>query len=66
MSFRHGDKVWIRNLGVEGEVIEVRTRSIVVRLNHKGELVERHFTEEDLDRLPTTKERTIDHPKDLD
>jgi hypothetical protein len=38
----------------------------VVRLNHNGELVERHFTEEDLDRLPTTKERTIDRPKDLD
>jgi hypothetical protein len=66
MSFRHGDKVWIQNLGVEGEVIEVRTRSIVVRFHHKDELVERHFTEEDLQRLPTTKEWNIDHQKDLD
>jgi hypothetical protein len=65
MEFRHGDKVWIKNLEVEGHVIESRTRSIVVRFNHKGELVERHFVPDDLQRLPTTKERHIDHEKDL-
>jgi hypothetical protein len=65
MEFRHGDKVWIKNLGVEGEVIEARTRSIVVRFDHKGELVERHFVADDLQRLPTTKEWHIDHDKDL-
>jgi len=66
MSFRHGDKVWIKNLGIEGEIIEVRTRSIVVRFDHKGELVERHFTEDDLQRLPTTKEWELEHQHDQD
>ena len=64
MSFRHGDKVLIKNLGVEGEVIEVRTRAIIVRFQHKGELVERHFIRDDLQRLPTTKELHTDH-KDI-
>ena len=62
MSFRFGDKVWIKNLGVEGKVIEARTRSIVVRFDHNGESVERHFTEGDLERLQTTKEWHTDHP----
>jgi hypothetical protein len=62
MNYRYGDKVLIKNLGVEGTIVEVRTRSIVVRFDHKGELVERHFVEDDLQRLPTTKERVIDHP----
>jgi len=66
MTFRHGDKVWIKNLGTEGEVIEVRTRAIIVRFEHKGERVERHFIEDDLQRLPTTKERQYEHEKDLD
>ena len=66
MSYRHGDKVWIKNLGVEGEVIEVRTRAVIVRFLHKGELVERHFVEDDLQRLPTTKEWHYEHEKDLD
>ena len=66
MNLRHGDKVWIKNLGIEGEVIEARTRSIVVRLDHKGELVERHFSVDDLERLPTTKEWETDHQRDLD
>ena len=66
MSFRHGDKVWIKNLGIEGEIIEVRTRSIVVRFDHKGELVERHFTEDDLQRLHTTKEWELEHQHDQD
>jgi hypothetical protein len=60
MKFLHGDKVRIKNLGVEGEVIEVRTRSIVVRFQHKGDLVERHFVADDLERLPTTKERVLE------
>ena len=66
MNLRHGDKVWIKNLGIEGEVIEARTRSIVVRLDHEGELVERHFSADDLERLPTTKEWETDHQRDLD
>ncbi|MBV8082693.1 MAG: hypothetical protein JOY86_06880 [Candidatus Eremiobacteraeota bacterium] len=61
MSFRYGDRVRIKNLGIEGEVIEVRTRAIVVRFEHKGERVERHFVEDDLERLPSTKESYFEH-----
>jgi hypothetical protein len=64
VKFRHGDRVWIKNLGVEGEVVEVRTRAIIVRFDHKGESVDRHFIEDDLDRLPTTKEQYFEHPND--
>jgi hypothetical protein len=57
MKFRHGDKVWIRPLKEEGTVIEERTRTIVVRFSHEGELQERQFTLDDVERLPTTKEQ---------
>jgi hypothetical protein len=43
----------IENLGIEGEVIEVDTRSIVVR--HKkedGELIEHRFRPDELRYLP--------------
>ena len=61
MSYRHGDKVWIKNLRLEGTVVEERTRSIVVRFLHDGELEERHFTLADLERVPTTKEKYLEH-----
>ncbi|HEV2878769.1 MAG TPA: hypothetical protein VGW96_04220 [Candidatus Eremiobacteraceae bacterium] len=61
MKYRHGDKVWIKNLKVEGTVVEERTRTIVVRFPSKGELEERHFAPEDLERLPTTKEKLLEH-----
>jgi hypothetical protein len=61
MKYRHGDKVWIKNLHVEGTVVEERTRTIVVRFTHKGELEERHFTPEDLEQRPTTKEKYLEH-----
>lgn len=61
MSYRHGDKVWIKNLRLEGTVVEERTRTIVVRFLHEGELEERHFPPEDLERLPTTKEKYLEH-----
>ena len=60
MKYRHGDKVWIKNLKVEGTVVEERTRTIVVRFPHEGELEERHFTPEELERLPTTKEKLLE------
>lgn len=47
------DHVHIKNLDVEGEVIEVDTRSVVVRYKKKdGELVEHRFAPEDLQYLP--------------
>lgn len=53
MELRRDDHVFIKNLGVEGQVIEVDTRSIVVR--HKkadGELVEHRYQPEDLEYRP--------------
>ena len=61
MKYRHSDKVWIKNLRLEGTIVEERTRTIVVRISHEGELEERHFTPEDLERLPTTKEKSLEH-----
>jgi len=60
MKYRRGDKVWIPRLKVEGTVLEVRTRTILVRVPHKGDLEEHNFPPEDLERLPTTKEKYLD------
>jgi hypothetical protein len=49
----YGDRVMIEQLGIEGEVIEVDTRSIVVRYKKKdGELVEHRFRPEELRYMP--------------
>ena len=49
MELRRGDRVLIKNLGVEGQVIEVDTRTIVVRYKKDdGELIDHRFTPEDL------------------
>jgi hypothetical protein len=49
MELRHGDHVLIKNLGIEGQVIEVDTRTIVVRYKKDdGESVEHRFPPEDL------------------
>jgi hypothetical protein len=53
MTLRYGDRVLITNLGVEGQVIEVDTRSVVVRYKKSdGELVEHRFNPQDLEYLP--------------
>ena len=50
---QRGDHVAIHNLGVNGEVIEVDTRSIVVRYKKAdGELVEHRFQADDLTYIP--------------
>ncbi|HEY6327289.1 MAG TPA: hypothetical protein VIW73_12335 [Candidatus Cybelea sp.] len=52
-QLRYGDRVTIENLGVEGEVIEVDTRSVVVRYKKSdGELVEHRFRPDDLRYIP--------------
>jgi len=52
-QLRYGDRVTIENLGIEGEVIEVDTRSVVVRYKKDdGELVEHRFRPDDLRYLP--------------
>jgi preprotein translocase subunit YajC len=52
-QLRYGDRVTIENLGIEGEVIEVDTRSVVVRYKKAdGELVEHRFRPDDLQYIP--------------
>lgn len=52
-KLRYGDHVTIDNLGVQGEVIEVDTRSVVVRYKkNDGELIEHRFRPEDLTYVP--------------
>ncbi len=53
MELQRGDRVFIKNLGVDGQVIEVDTRTIVVRYKKEdGELIEHRFQPEDLDYRP--------------
>jgi hypothetical protein len=52
-NLRFGDRVAIADLGVEGEVIEVDTRSVVVRYKKDdGELIERRFRPDELRSIP--------------
>lgn len=58
MKLRYGDRVLIKNLGIVGEVIEVDTRTIVVRYAKSDrELVEHRFQAEDLEYQPTRHEQ---------
>jgi preprotein translocase subunit YajC len=53
MELRYGDRVLITNLGIEGQVIEVDTRRVVVRYEKAdGELIEHRFAPEDLEYRP--------------
>lgn len=50
MKLERYDHVLIKNLGVEGQVMEVDTRSVVVRYKKEdGELIEHRFKPEDLE-----------------
>lgn len=56
-NLRYGDRVTIENLGIEGQVIEVDTRSVVVRYQKAdGELVEHRFRPEELRYIPKPQE----------
>jgi hypothetical protein len=53
MKLKHGDHVHIKNLGIDGEVIEVDTRTTVVRYKKPdGELIEHRFNPDDLEYRP--------------
>lgn len=53
MELRHGDRVLIKSTGAEGEVIEVDTRTIVVRYKKAdGEPIEHRFQPDDLEYRP--------------
>jgi hypothetical protein len=56
-KLRYGDRVAIANLGIEGEVIEVDTRSIVVRYRKQdGELVEHRLRPDEVRYIPKPHE----------
>jgi hypothetical protein len=58
MELRRDDHVLIRNLGIEGTVIEVDTRTVVVRYKKEdGELIEHRFQPEDLEYRPRPHEQ---------
>lgn len=53
MELRYGDRVFITSLGIEGEVIEVDTRTTVVRYKKPdGEQIEHRFQADDLEYRP--------------
>lgn len=52
-KLRYGDRVRVASLGIEGDVVAVDTRSIVVRYEKgDGELVEHRFRPEDVVYVP--------------
>jgi hypothetical protein len=52
-NLRFGDRVAIEQLGIEGEVIEADTRSVVVRYKKAdGELIEHRFRPDELRYIP--------------
>jgi len=56
-ELRYGDRVFIENLKIEGQVIEVDTRSIVVRYKKDdGELIEHRFRPDELRYIPKPHE----------
>jgi len=56
-KLRYGDRVLIENLGIEGQIIEEDTRSIVVRYKKPdGELVEHRFRPDEVTYIPKPHE----------
>jgi hypothetical protein len=62
VKLQPGDRVHLKTENVDGVVVEVKTRSIVVRVPDpkRGEIHERHVNADDLERLATTKEALLD------
>jgi hypothetical protein len=53
MKLRYGDHVRIEQLGIEGQVIEADTRTVVVRYKKSdGELIEHRFQPDELIYVP--------------
>jgi uncharacterized membrane protein len=56
-KLRYGDRVKIEQLGIEGQVIEADTRSVVVRYKKDdGELIERRFRPDEVEYVPKPHE----------
>lgn len=56
-KLRYGDRVKIEQLGIEGQVIEADTRSVVVRYKKEdGELIEHRFRPDEVQYVPKPHE----------
>jgi len=56
-KLKYGDRVSIANLGIEGQVIEVDTRSIVVRYKKPdGELIDHRVRPDEVAYIPKPHE----------
>jgi hypothetical protein len=56
-KLRYGDRVKIEQLGIEGQVIEADTRSVVVRYKKEdGELIEHRFRPDEVEYVPKPHE----------
>jgi hypothetical protein len=63
LKLQRGDRVRIKNKGLEGIVVEEKTRTVTVRIvEASGETRERQIPIDDVERLPTRKERLLETP----
>jgi hypothetical protein len=61
LQLQPGDRVRLTKENVDGVVVEVKTRSVVVRVGEpNGQSREHHVTVDDIVRLPTTKESLLE------
>jgi hypothetical protein len=64
VKFKKGDYVRLVPEGLEGQVIEQKTRTVTVRVREPdGELRERQVDPADVEPLPTTKEALLERPR---
>lgn len=65
LKLNRGDHVRLISENITGVVVDVKTRSIVVRVQESsGKVHERHVSADDLERLPTTKEAVLETPRE--
>lgn len=65
LKLNRGDHVRLTSEDLTGVVVDVKTRSIVVRVEEpSGKIHERHVSADDLERLPTTKEAVLETPRE--
>jgi hypothetical protein len=64
LKLQRGDHVRLISENLDGVVVDVKTRSVVVKVKKpSGEVHERHVSADDLTRLPTTKEAVLETPQ---
>jgi hypothetical protein len=61
VKLQPGDRVHLTTEDIDGVVVEVKTRTVVVRApDRHGQIREMHVHPDDLERLPTTKEAVLE------